>query len=61
MTGVAGIDLADVLADAMTQHGNRKCKFKEGALERLVNSPEFAALAAKLESEEAECSLKSAA
>lgn len=50
-----GFDFGEILRDALARHSCRKCSFKSGAAERLIASPEFAALVAKIESEEVEC------
>lgn len=59
MSGVAGFDLGEAVAKGMIMHTARKCKFKDGALERILKSPEFEALAQRIEAEESECALKS--
>lgn len=55
-----GIDLAAVLTEAINRHQSRKCAFREGAAERLIASPEFAALAALIETEETQCAARQA-
>lgn len=56
-TGAAGFDLGAVLIEALERHQSRKCRFKTGAAARLIASPEFAALAARMEEEEEACAL----
>jgi hypothetical protein len=51
----AGFDLGEVLKEALVRHQCRHCQFREGAAERLLASPEFAALARRMEEEELEC------
>lgn len=60
MSANVGLDLAQVLREALARHSSRKCRFKEGAAERLIASPEFQALAALVEGEEEVCGLKAA-
>jgi thiamine kinase-like enzyme len=60
MKATAAFDLACVMREAIAHHEERGCRFKDGAVERLIASPEFAALSALMEGEESECPLRAA-
>jgi len=52
----AGFDLEEVIGETMRRHVRREgCAFRRGAKERILASPEFAALAALVEGEEENC------
>jgi hypothetical protein len=57
-TSAVGFDLACIVKQTLERHEQGPCKFKEGALSRIIASPEFYALQQLIEDEQEVCPLK---